>query len=139
MVVASPIASGASIGVPLVGASTAVYLSTYRFALNLHQTETLVFVWPVVGVAQAILHLRRTPSRFWARPYPSPMLLASTAIDVLAVGGIAGAGGLTAPISIGLISSTVGRAAVVLVVADAVTTAPARVGSRPTRTGTRRT
>ena len=67
------------------------------------------------------------------------MLLASTAIDVLAVGGIAGAGGLTAPISIGLIAATVGRAAVVLVVADAVTTAPARVGPHPTRTGTRPT
>jgi H+-transporting ATPase len=127
--VTSLVATGAGIGVLLVGASTAVYLSKYWFGLSLHQTQTLVFVWLVFGAAQSILYLMRNPGWFWSRPYPSRMLAASTAVDIVAVGVIAWAGWLTAPISLGLIAATFGLAVIFLFVADVVKMALARVGS----------
>ncbi|MDA8311211.1 MAG: plasma-membrane proton-efflux P-type ATPase [Actinomycetota bacterium] len=133
--VASLVATGAGIGVLLVAASAAVYLSKYLFSLSLHQTQTLAFVWLVFGAAQAILYLMRNPRWFWHRPYPSRILALSSVADIVGVGLIAWFGWLTAPISIGLIAATFGLAAVFLVVADLLKMALAHLEEpRPTRT-----
>jgi H+-transporting ATPase len=129
--VASLVTTGAGIGALLAGVSAAVYLSKYLFGLNLHQTQTLVFVWLVFGAAQAILYLMRNPRWFWHRPHPSRMLAISSVLDILAVGAIAWVGWLTAPISIGLIAATLGLAVVFLFAADLLKMALARLGARP--------
>ncbi len=132
--VTSLVATGAGIGVLLVGVSTAVYLSKYLFSLSQHQTQTLVFVWLVFGAAQAILYLMRNPRWFWHRPYPSRILAISSVADIVGVGLIAWFGWLTAPISIGLIAATFGLAAVFLVLADLLKMALAHLEEpRPTR------
>jgi len=133
--VASLVATGAGVGVLLVGVSAAVYLSRYLFELNLHQTQTLVFVWIVFGSAQAILYLMRNPRWFWHRPYPSRMLAVSSVLDILAVGVIAWVGWLTMSISIGLIAATLGLAVVFLFAADLLKMALARLGARPEAPG----
>ncbi|MDA8317686.1 MAG: plasma-membrane proton-efflux P-type ATPase [Actinomycetota bacterium] len=133
--VTSLVATGAGIGVLLVGVSTAVYLSKYLFSLSQHQTQTLVFVWLVFGAAQAILYLMRNPRWFWHRPYPSRILAISSVADIVGVGLIAWFGWLTAPISIGLIAATFGLAAVFLVLADLLKMALAHLEEpRPSRT-----
>jgi H+-transporting ATPase len=129
--VASLVATGAGIGALLTGVSAAVYLSKYLFGLSLHQTQTLVFVWLVLGAAQAILYLMRNPRWFWHRPYPSRMLAVSSALDILAVGAIAWVGWLTAPISIGLIAATLGLAVVFLFAADLLKMALTHLEGRP--------
>jgi len=133
--VASLVATGAGIGVLLVGVSTAVYLSRYLFGLNLHQTQTLVFVWIVFGSAQAILYLMRNPRWFWHRPYPSRMLAVSSVLDILAAGAIAWVGWLTTSISVGLIAAMLGLAVVFLFAADLLKMALARLGARPEASG----
>jgi H+-transporting ATPase len=115
--------------------SAAVYLSRYLFGLNLHQTQTLVFVWLVFGAAQAILYLMRNPGWFWTRPYPSRVLAVSSVLDILAVGAIAWVGWLTMSISIGLIAATLGLAVVFLFAADLLKMALARLGARPEASG----
>ena len=127
--VASLVATGAGIGALLVAASTAVYWSRYLFGLDLHQTQTLVFVWLVFGAAQAILYLMRNPRWFWHRPYPSRMLAASSVVDIVGVGIIAWVGWLTAPTSIGLVAACLGLALVFLFGADLLKMALAQLES----------
>lgn len=133
--VASLVATGTVIGALLVGLSTAVYWSRHLFGLNLHQTQTLVFVWLVFGAAQAILYLMRNPRWFWHRPYPSRMLALSSVADIVGVGLIAWFGWLTAPIPIGLIAATLGLAVIFLITADLLKMALAHLEEpRPSRT-----
>jgi H+-transporting ATPase len=130
----SLVVTGASEGLLLTGLSAAVYASKDLFSLDLHQIQTLVFVWFVFASAQAILYLARSQGWFWARPYPSRTLALSSLLDIAAVVAIALAGWLTASISIGPVGAAFGLAVAFLLVADILKMALARLGapSEPT-------
>ncbi len=62
-------------------------------------TQTVIFVWMIFAVTQAVLYLTRARGFFWQPPYPGRWVVISTVLDIGVVALLATEGWLMAPIS----------------------------------------
>jgi H+-transporting ATPase len=68
-------------------------------ALGSAATQTVIFVWMIFAVTQAVLYLTRARGFFWQPPYPGRWVVLSTVVDIGLVTLLATEGWLMDPIS----------------------------------------
>jgi len=123
--------AGLGLAVLLLAVSGAVFwVATNVLRMGIAESQTLVFVWLIIGPGQAVIYLTRGHGFFWMKPYPGRWLIVATFLDVSVVALMAIRGWLMAPIPPSLIGAMLLLAIVFLVGADLLKVALMRLSGR---------
>lgn len=112
-------AAGLGLATLLLALSGAVFwVAKNVLQLSVAQTQTLVFVWLVIGAGQAVIYVTRGRGFFWTKPYPGRWLIVATLLDIGVVALLATQGWLMAAIPLVWVVSMLALAVAFVVAAD---------------------